>query len=211
MPVTQAKHAVGHARDGGVVGHDDERATILTVHALHELEDLLGSLVIERAGGLVAQNEAGVLHERTPDGTALLLATGHLTGKLVAVLPKPQGAQKLFHGKGIIRQMGCDLDVLADGEVWHEVVELKDKAELAAAVLAQILGTKRRELAAAYANRSPVCTLESSNEVQESRLARARRSEHNAHLALVDCRGNTVKHLNARIAVAVVLLEVVDH
>ena len=110
VPVTQAKHAVGHARDGGVVGHGDERATILTVHTLHELEDLLGSLVIERAGGLVEQNEAGVLHERKPDGTALLLSARDLARELVPLLPKTKRAQQLVHRERALREMRRHLD-----------------------------------------------------------------------------------------------------
>ena len=53
-PVAQAQYAVGHAGDSGVMRHDHDSATILTVHALHELEDFFRGLVVEGSRGLVA-------------------------------------------------------------------------------------------------------------------------------------------------------------
>ena len=106
--------------------------------------------------------------------------------------------------------MRRDLDILLDGEVGHEVVELEDEAELAAAVLAEILARKRSELAVADRDRAAVGALEAADEIEEGRLARARGAEHNADLAAVHGGGDAVEHLDAGFTVAVVLGEVLD-
>jgi hypothetical protein len=74
VPVTQPERVVGHVANRVVVGDDHDGGAVAAVDALHELEDLLGGVVVERARRLVAQKQARVLHEGTPDGAALLLA-----------------------------------------------------------------------------------------------------------------------------------------
>ena len=73
-------------------------------HALHELEDLLGGLVVERARGLVAQDEVRIIDEGATDGAALLLATGDLARELVAMFPEAERAQKVLHGQGFLER-----------------------------------------------------------------------------------------------------------
>ena len=91
-PVAQAQHAIGHAGDGGVVCDDDDGASVLVIDILHELQDFLGRLIVERARGLVAQQQTRVFDERAADGTALLLTTRNLARELVAVLVEAQRA-----------------------------------------------------------------------------------------------------------------------
>ena len=90
--VAQAQHAVSHAGDGGVVRDDDDGAAVGAVDILHELQDFLGRLVVERARGLVAQQQTRVFDECTADGAALLLAARNLARELVAVLVEAQRA-----------------------------------------------------------------------------------------------------------------------
>ena len=103
-----------------------------------------------------------------------------------------------------------DLDVLLDSEIGHKVVELEDEAELAAAVLAEVLARKRSELAVTDRDRATVGALEAADEIQEGRLARARGAEHDADFAAVHGGGYAVEHLDAGFAVAVVLGKALD-
>ena len=94
-PVAQAQYAIGHAGDGGVVGDDDDGAAVLVVDVLHELQDFLGRLVVERARGLVAQQQTRVFDQRATDGTTLLLAARDLARELVAMFIEAQRAQQV--------------------------------------------------------------------------------------------------------------------
>ena len=50
--VAQADDPIGHRAERGVVRHEQDRAAIPEIHILNELQDLLGGLVVQRAGGL---------------------------------------------------------------------------------------------------------------------------------------------------------------
>lgn len=106
--------------------------------------------------------------------------------------------------------MRGDLDVLPDREVGYEVIELEDEAQLATAVLAEVLAREGCEVASIDGDAAAVYVFEAADEVQEGRLARAGGAEHDANLALIDARGDAVKDLDAGLAVAVVLLEPID-
>ena len=71
--VAQTQDAMRHVLDGVIVGDDDDSATILAVDLLHEFEDLLGRVVVQGARGLVAQQQARILHQSAADSATLLL------------------------------------------------------------------------------------------------------------------------------------------
>ena len=106
--------------------------------------------------------------------------------------------------------MRRDLDVLLNGEVGHQVVELEDKAQLAAAILTQVGRLKHGEVAAVHQNRAGVGILQAADQVKKRRLARTRRSQHDADLAAIDGRVDAVEHCQARISIAIVLFEILN-
>ena len=92
----------------GVVRDDDDGAAVLVIDILHELQDFLGRLVVKRARGLVAQQQARVFDERTADGAALLLAARNLTRELVAVLAEAQRTQQVVDIERVFGQVRRD-------------------------------------------------------------------------------------------------------
>ena len=77
---------------------------------------------------------------RPGDGDPLLLAAGELGGEVVQPLPQPHGAQHLGGVHGILADLGGQLHVLQGRQVGHQVVKLKNKANIVAAVGGQTLG-----------------------------------------------------------------------
>ena len=63
--------------------HDDEA---VAGHISQQVHDLHARLGVEGAGGLVGQQDLGVIDEGSRDGDALHLATRHLRGLLVDVV-----------------------------------------------------------------------------------------------------------------------------
>lgn len=106
--------------------------------------------------------------------------------------------------------MRRDLDVLLDGEIGHQVVELEDKTQLTAAILAQVGRLEHREVAAVHHDGAAVGILQAADQVKKRRLARTRRPQHDADLSAVDGRVDAVEHRQACISIAVVLLEPLD-
>lgn len=126
------------------------------------------------------------------------------------MLVKAQRTQQVVDIERVFGQVRRDLDVFLDGKVGHQVVELKDKTQLAASVLAQISRLEHREVAAVYHDRAAVGIFQATDQVEKRRFARARGPQHDADLAAVDGRIDTVEHRQACISIAVVFLEPVD-
>ena len=192
------------------MGDNDDGAAVLAIDILHELQDFLGRLIVERARGLVAQQQTRVFDERAADGTALLLAARDLARELVAVLVEAQRTQQVVDIERVFGQVRRDLDVLLDGEIGHQVVELEDKAQLTAAILTQIGRLKHREVAAVHQNRAGIGILQAANQVKKRGLARTRRPQHDADLAAIDGRVDAIEHRQARISIAIVFLEILN-
>ena len=209
LAVAQAQDAVSHVLDGVVVRDDDDGAAVIAVHLLHQFEDLFRRVVVEGAGRLVAQQQARVLHQSAADGATLLLTARYLMRELAAVLPEPQRFQQVVHGKRIARQVLAHLDVLGDRQVGHEVVELEDETELAAAVFHQIVRLEAGDGRVAHADRARIGRLQPAHDVEERRFARARRTEQHAYFALVQLHVYALQHLDARLVFAVSLAQAV--
>ncbi len=98
-------------------------------------EDLLGALAVEAAGRLVGEDERRVVGERPGDGDALALTARELLGALVEVAGEAEALEQ-FLGTGAHRPARQaaepahrDLDVVADGELGQQEVELEDEAD----------------------------------------------------------------------------------
>ena len=126
------------------------------------------------------------------------------------MLVEAQRTQQVVDIERVFGQVRRDLDVFLDGEVGHQVVELKDKAQLAAAVLTQVGGLEHREVAAVHHDGAGVGILQATDQVKKRGLARARGPQHDADLAAIDGRVDAVEHRQARITVTVVLFEILN-
>ena len=69
---------VGIARDVRIVRHHDHGDPLVAVQPLEDGHDLEADPRVQRAGWLVRQDDARVVHQRPRDGHALLLAAGEL-------------------------------------------------------------------------------------------------------------------------------------
>lgn len=103
--------------------------------------------------------------------------------------------------------MRRDLDVFLDGEIGHQIIELEHEAQLAASVFAQVGRLEHREVTAVHHDGAGVGILQAADQVKKRGLARARGPQHDADLAAVDGRVDAIEYRQARITVAVVLLE----
>src|SRR5207302_8643110 len=71
--IVEVDYALRSAADVGVVGDDDDGSAACD-QLVEELEDLLAGLAVERAGGLVGEEDQGVVDHGAGDADALLLA-----------------------------------------------------------------------------------------------------------------------------------------
>ena len=127
----KANQAIGHGRERGVVRDDDDRNALLAAGILQQLQDLLAGFIVERARGLVAQKQLGVLCQCAGDGHALLLAARKLCRKVAQALAQANLAKRLFGIERIGANLSCELNVFEGRQVGDQIVELEDKADVA--------------------------------------------------------------------------------
>ena len=100
---------------------------------------MLARLIVERACGLVAEKELGVFGKGACDGDALLLAAGKLRGKVAQAICQAHLLEHLRGVEGVRADLRGELHVFKGREVGDEVVELKDKAHVRAAIQHEVI------------------------------------------------------------------------
>src|SRR5580698_6506135 len=126
------------------MGHNDHRCALGAGEAAEKLDDGRARLAVEVPGGLVGEDDRGLIGKCPGDRDPLLLPATHparlalLLGAgelyLLEKLPGPGPALALPDADELHRQH----DVLGRGQVRHEVVALEDKADLPAPVVNEL-------------------------------------------------------------------------
>src|SRR5579884_127682 len=135
--VFQPDDAPAHAVDDGLIvrGDDDRRA--FQVDAPEQFHDFRGVRRIQIAGGLVAQEEFGIVDQRSGDCGALLFAAGQLARIHAALVGEPdqiEAPRHLTHDVFGVRAGDLQREryVLPHRLVGKELVILKDHAQMPA-------------------------------------------------------------------------------
>ena len=136
----RADHAVLQVHDAGgvalgqlwVVGDHDHQP--VPRHFLEQFHHLNAGLAVQRAGGLVCQQDVGVVHQRAGNGYALHLPAGHLAGVLVQLVAQPHllqrsGGTAAALGLGYARDGQCQFHVAQYGLVGDQVIALEHKTD----------------------------------------------------------------------------------
>jgi hypothetical protein len=122
--------------DVQVVGDQQERCFDFGAELADEIEDLLGVGGIERASGLVGEDEPGTVGQGTGDGDALLLADGELGGPVVEAVGEADFGEEMLGPAAIGWAAGeghAEEDIFQGGEAGEEMMGLEDVADVSAA------------------------------------------------------------------------------
>ena len=164
-------------------------------------------MVVQGPGRLVAQQQLGIFRQGPGDGHPLLLAAGELGGEVVQPLPQSHGAQHLGGIHGILADLGGQLHVLQGRQVGHQVVKLKDKANIVAAVGGQTLGVIGGDLL--HAQKDPALGegVHAAQDIEKGGLSRAAGAYDDAQLPLFHGEGCAAQGLDLHLAHAVDLFD----
>ena len=118
-----------------LVGDDDDGDAHFGVDIADQLQDGVGGLGVQRAGGLVAQQHLGVAGESSRDGHSLLLSAGQLRRVGVRLIRQAYDLQqlrgalfriRLFHARQLQREAN-----VAQARALHQQVEaLEDHGDI---------------------------------------------------------------------------------
>jgi hypothetical protein len=175
-PIVHLDETIAAGGEGAVMSGHDEGDAFGGGDVEEQLKDGGAGGFVEGAGGLVGEQDAGVVHEGAAEGGALALATGELLDAVVEAVAEAGAVGELFEaglGGGVADAGGDGGDeaVFFEGEIGDEVVELEDEAdfvaqEMEAAAMAVELDAVDRDAAA-------VGLVETAEEMEEGALAAA--------------------------------------
>ena len=128
----------------GIMGYEDDGDPLLPVECLEELDNLRARLGIEVPGGLVRQDDPGIVEQCPGDGHPLLLASGQLRGPVRLPVRQTHQREHLPRLAAARRRRypvveGRQLGVLQGGGAGQEVVVLEDEADLVVAHIGHIV------------------------------------------------------------------------
>jgi hypothetical protein len=84
----------GETSDAFLVGDQHDGDSFVFVQSLKGLHDLGASPAVEIAGGLIRQDQAGVIDQGARDGDPLLLSARELSGLMAAPIGEPDRLQR---------------------------------------------------------------------------------------------------------------------
>jgi hypothetical protein len=119
----------------------DQRLAVVLDRLAEQRKDLAACPRVEVAGRLVREDDRRVGDQCPGDGDALLLTTGELGGPVLPPVGEADTAHQLVHPP-LVRLLARDRE--REGDVFlrvqhrHEVEELEDEADVAAAQLGQL-------------------------------------------------------------------------
>ena len=156
--------------------HDDRLAR--AVEAIEQIEDLRGGDRVEVAGGLVGEDEKGIVGQASGDGHALLLSAGELGGAMFQAIAQPDHVGQLAAS---LSGVGADpalvvqrnLDVLQHGQLGNEVVRLEDETDAGSADLGEPVVVHLGDVVEPEQDRAGAGSVEASEQVQKRALSRA--------------------------------------
>src|SRR5262249_10277004 len=136
--VLHVNDGVAEAEDPAVVRHDDDGPVGHQGGGAQEAHDGLAGLGVEGGGGLVGDQQAGLVDQRPGDGHPLLLPARPLAGQGVGPLPEAQlGQQGAGAGEGPGAGPAGDQQghggVLGGAQGRQQVVLLEDEADVGGA------------------------------------------------------------------------------
>jgi hypothetical protein len=158
--------------------HDDGDAPLLD-QALEDLHDDGAVLRVEVAGGLVGQQDRGVVGDGAGDGDALLLAPGELAWAPIRQLAQPEGGQDVagvalgVAAAPVAAAQDGEHHVLQHREFGEQEVELEDVAQQARAQLGPAIVVEGADVDALEQHLAGAGAVEGAEEVEERTLAGA--------------------------------------
>ncbi len=111
---------------------------------------------------------------------------------------------------GLARDAHRHLDVLRRIELRHQMMELKDEADVAVAKLHERGIVERPEIGVGNDDLSRVGAVEAAEQVQQRALANARRADDRDHLAVGDVQFEIAEHVDALRTQLIDLVEALD-
>ena len=184
--VAHAHDAIGGGRDVVVVrDHQDRLAA--RVQPAEQLEHLVAALGVERAGGLVGEQQRGLVGERPRDREPLALAARQHARRVLRLVGETEQVEQVARPRlGALARRARDhrgqRHVLEHAHAFEQVEELEHDADVAAPQDRELVFALADELLARERHLAVGRRVEAGDDVEQRRLAATRRPHHRDEL-----------------------------
>jgi hypothetical protein len=206
LAVGEADRAVCVLGDIRIV-RDQEHGPPIGIQLLQKREHFLAGAAVERAGGLVGENDLRLVHQRARDRNALLLSAGEFGRPVLGCGRRVRAARAgarprcaRFSAPGIDRR---NFHVFRGRDRRQQIEALKYESEGAAAQRRQFVERKRRYVVSRDAIAAAGRPVEAADDVHERRFAGARRTHDGDEFAGFDRERHAVERAHHRLAVGI--------
>src|SRR2546426_8487524 len=188
------------------MGHHGHRRLVLAPQPEEHLVQAVRVGMVQVPRRLIGEHHARVVHEGARHRTALLLPPGQLAGAMRHSPGEPHEGQHFFGARpGPTRRHPPDREghhhVLQRGEFPQEMVELKDKPQLAVPQLGELVGIQVGVARAVEPDVPARRAVECAQQVQQRALAGSRSAHDRYELSAVHLELHAAQHFE-RLAVA---------
>ena len=193
------------------MGHHDDQAVLADL--LQQFHHLDAGLGVQRAGGLVGQDDIGVVDDGPGNGHPLHLAARHLAGALVQLVAQAHLFQGLRRpvpplGPADPRQGQGQLDVAQHRLVGDQVVALEHKSYRVVAVRIPVPVLKGFGGAPVDDQIAVGILVQPADDVQQSGLATARRAQDGDELRAAELDADPLQGMDGACAHGIIFLDV---
>ena len=187
---------------------EDERLRVLAYRAFEYLDYLAAVPAVEVSGGLVRENELGLVYQRARKGYPLLLTARELARVTPALARQTRQLEQFIE----VRHVGLGAvevkrkhNVLLDIEHWNEVVVLEYEADRAPSVGRELVVGLSRHLVAVEVDFARGGRVERADDVEQSGLAAAALARDGDELPAPNLHIDVVERHDLCLALAVLL------
>ena len=192
------------------MGNHDNCIAVLAADIFQQLQDLLGSVVVQCTGRLVAQQNVRILDNGSADRRPLLLSAGKLVRQLVAVLIQPQRFQQVVYVQRVVAQVRTDFHIFLNIQIRDQIVHLENIPQMLPAVQRQILFIHFPNGFPVNGDLAAVRRFNAADDVQQRGFSGTGRPQQYTNLAFFNADVNAPKHIDTAFTLSEMFLDLLN-
>ena len=175
------------------MGDDDNGHAGAAAGVLQQFENGLAGVVVQGAGGLVAEQKLWVLGQGPGDGHPLLLAAGELSREVGKACFQSHLPEHLGRIQRVAADLRGKLHIFQGRQVGNQIVELENKSNIIAAVGGQLALVERRNLLAVQDDFAAGRRVHAAENIQKGRFACAGGADNDTDFSLFNGKTDIVE------------------
>ena len=190
------------------MGDDDDRHAGFAARILQQLQNCLTGLVVQCAGGFIAQQQLRILRQRAGNGHTLLLTAGQLTGEILAAGLQTHVAQHFFRVQRLFANLICQLHVFQCRQITDQIIKLEHKAHIVTAIFRQLFFVQAGNFTAIQQDLAGAEGIHTAQNIQQCGFTGTGRADNDHQFALFNFKIHIVQRVDLHFACPIVFSDI---